>query len=163
MATGPGSKNLDAQPNAILVVINTDLTSPLDKPARCPFPPEAGPASAPIMGLSRLDGESERFRVYVSMHEQLARRKIGCDDRDHPGAVKLRCQLEPFLDLLDGFSFVKNMVHSKAFRISSIMSHHPLPGPRRNKRAEGYHAVSVPERPQRQSGFTPSMIHVSMP
>ena len=94
MATGP-ALDVHTQPDAILVVIDSDFADALHQAARCALVPEALAAPAPIDGLAQGDRLRERLGVHVGMHEYFA----GCEVRgnygDQPVLIEYRTFYTP--------------------------------------------------------------------
>src|SRR5690606_35808270 len=93
--------DVDAQPDAILVVIDQELADALHEAARRAFVPQGLAAAAVVMRLAGLDRALERLGVHVAVHQQLAGLVIRGNGGDQAALVELRRELRAFLDLLD--------------------------------------------------------------
>ena len=58
MATRSGARDLDAEPNAVLVVVDANFADVLHEAAGGSFAPKALAAAAPVVGLAGLDGQA---------------------------------------------------------------------------------------------------------
>ena len=83
MATG-ATRNVDTQPNAILIVINQQFDHFLYQAAGCAFMPDRLPAAAEIMRFCCFDGTGQGLCVHVSVHQQFAGLKVRGYGRDQP-------------------------------------------------------------------------------
>ena len=108
MATCSTAGNLDTQPDAVLVIVDTDFADTLDQAAGCPFAPEALAAATPVMSLAGLNGQAQCFLVHVGVHEKFATRKVSGSDWNDAVAVEFGRLFASFFDLLYRAPWVKS-------------------------------------------------------
>src|SRR5690606_12703761 len=131
------ARDLDAQPDAILIVVDQELADLLHEPARRALVPQRLAAAAPVVRLAGLDRETQRLGVHVAVHQQLARPIVRRHGRDQAALSEFRRELGAFLDLLDADAGGKLDRH---FRKSEIAGGERL-SPVTTRRAVGLRAL----------------------
>src|SRR5690606_32884916 len=76
VAARAAARDLDPEPDAVLIVVDQELLDLLHEPARRALVPDGLAAAAPVMRLAGLDRLRERFGVHVRVHEDVARRGV---------------------------------------------------------------------------------------
>lgn len=98
------------QPDAILIVIGSNLAETLQQIARCPLVPEALSAVAPMDSFTQFDSFWECLGIY----EHVARDEVRRNYVDRPMLIQLGGQFDSFLDLLCALSYRKGgCIHSR--------------------------------------------------
>ena len=107
MAAGAAG-GIDAQPDAVLIVINKQFAHGLHESAGGALVPDGLAAAAEIMRFTGLDGFRQCLGVHVAMHQQFAGCVVGRDGRDQAVFVEFGRKFGAFFDLFDGLSFTKD-------------------------------------------------------
>src|ERR1700693_2897684 len=80
--TARSALHVHAEPDAVLIVVDSELDHALNEAAGGALMPKLLPAPTPIDGFAELDRLGERLRVHVGVHQDFPARVIRGDDRD---------------------------------------------------------------------------------
>ena len=81
MATCAIAADAYAQPNAILVVVNSHFNNVLHQTAGCALMPNGLSRTAVIMRFSRFNRAAQGFFIHKAVHQEFATFEIGRDRR----------------------------------------------------------------------------------
>ena len=105
--TACATLDLDAQPDAILVVVDEQFPNSLHKPAGRALVPQDLAAAAEVVRFAGLDSQAERLGVHIALHQEFPGVRVGRDHGDEPTIIEFRRELAAFLDLFDGLAGLK--------------------------------------------------------
>ena len=102
------ARDVHAQPDAVLVIVDEKFPHSLHESAGCALVPQHLPAAAVVVCFPRADRQLQRLGVHVALHEKLAAIGIRRDNRDQAAVVEPGREVAAFLDLFDGFAGLKS-------------------------------------------------------
>jgi hypothetical protein len=119
--TACAALHVDAQPDAVLVVVDQQFPDALYESAGSALVPEDLAAAAEIMRLTGLDRARQRFCVHVPLHEQLAGLRVGRHHGDQTAVIELRRKIDAFFYLLDRFARLKFDASARHCRLLRVL------------------------------------------
>ncbi|ENN85732.1 hypothetical protein RHSP_36175 [Rhizobium freirei PRF 81] len=93
------SRDLYFEPDCILITIGTDLLHRLEVSGGFTLLPKFSARAAEIVSRAGLDRQSQRFRVHVRDHQELAVMRIGHDRGDQAAVIEARREIAGVLKL----------------------------------------------------------------
>ena len=106
--TARAARDINAQPYAVLIIVDEEFSHRLHEPARRSLVPEDLPAATVVVSFARADCQLQRLGVHVALHQQFATIGIRRDNCNQAAFVEPGCEVIAFLDLFDGFTGLKS-------------------------------------------------------